>query len=89
MEKAYWEWLKQNCPYKSKRARIEWMKGNLFPFDGSEWYRTAVPHLSNSRKTVVHWSVIFKAADGRVVHNGEWSPNRRSDAERNWGLGRE
>src|ERR1019366_10241044 len=86
IEQAWWEWVDQNCPNKSPRARGKWMSANVFSYDGTTWERSNFEHRSNSGKSVVHRTIIFSGKDGRAISNGERRPNRRSDPNRNWGL---
>jgi len=82
------QWVSAGCPYKSPKKRGEWVRVNLFFYAGTTWTRNALPYKSNSGKSVVHRSISFSAADGRVIDNGDWPTNRRNDSKRNWGLGK-
>jgi hypothetical protein len=89
IEAAWWKWVNENCPSQSKRARGRWMNENTFEYDGTTWARSYTPYKSNSGKSVVDSTVIFSGADGRKILKTAGSPNRRNDADRNWGLGKE
>jgi len=85
---AYWAWIEANCPYPKGKERNAWLKANPFVHNGVAYVRDSSPMRSNSGKTVVAWSVWFRGPGGVVISN-EVEPNRRNDANRNWGLGRE
>jgi hypothetical protein len=89
IEAAWWKWVDDNCPSQSKRARGRWMSENVFEYEGTTWTRSYVSYKSNSGKSVVDSTTVFAGADGRKIYKTAGSPNRRNDADRNWGLGRE
>lgn len=90
IEDAWWNWVNENCPSESPRARGRWMNSHKFEFDGTVWTRDRVGYKSNSGKTIVDNAVSFHGADGRVIAKSPSEfPNRRNDSERNWGLGKE
>ena len=62
---------------------------STFTHENREWTRCARRFPSNSGKSA-QWSADFSADDGSVVKDPH-PPllNRRNDAKRNWGLGRE
>src|SRR4051812_36586796 len=86
IEAAWWRWVNENCPHQSERARGRWMSSNDFHYDGTIWKRTMMAHRSNTGKSVVARSIVYRSKDGRVIGSGGWKPNRRSDPDRNWGL---
>jgi hypothetical protein len=89
LEGAWWQWVDANCPSAKPKERAKWMSENTFSHDGTTWTRSTWQHYSNTGKTIVARSVVFHGADGRVIDNGKWEPNRRSDQKRNWGVGKE
>jgi hypothetical protein len=89
IEEAWWRWVDEHCPSKSPRARGKWMRANEFSYDGAIWQRNATPYKSNSGKTIVDRMTVFNSNDGRALTSRAGSLNRRNDADRNWGLGRE
>lgn len=90
IEEAWWKWVDENCPNQSSRARGRWMNSNVFSYDGTTWTRDRVGYKSNSGHTVVDNAVTFHGADGRALSKPRSEfPNRRNDAKRNWGLGKE
>jgi hypothetical protein len=60
-----------------------------FEYDGTTWTREWNPVMSNTGKSVVDSTEIFRGADGRVIYKAAGKPNRRNDPDRNWGLGPE
>lgn len=66
------------------------MHANDFTYAGTIWRRDRLTQTSNSGKTTYTKETTFTAADGRVVSRDAGLPtNRRSDPNRNWGLGRD
>jgi len=86
IDSAWWRWVNENCPHKSQKTRGRWMSSNEFSYDGATWKRSMSAHRSNTGKNIVARSITYTSSDGRVLTNGEWKPNRRSDPARNWGL---
>ena len=87
LENAWWRWVDENCPKKSRTGRGKWMRENELSYGGTVWSRYRESMRSNSGKTHYTTSLSFHAADGRTVAEKMDLPlNRRNDPDRNWGL---
>src|SRR5512132_3843839 len=89
LDSAYWKWVNAMCPHPERsQGRAKWIAQNqTFAHDGVEYKRYTRRQRSNSGKSS-RWFVSFTGNDGSHYADPV-GPNRRNDAERNWGLGRE
>lgn len=87
LETAWWKWVDEGCPSRSRTVRGKWMRANQFSYDGTTWSRHRESMRSNSGKTHYTTSIAYHGADGRVISEKVDVPlNRRNDPARNWGL---
>jgi hypothetical protein len=52
------------------------MRANTFEYDGTTWTREWNPVMSNTGKSVVDSTEIFRGTDGTVIYKAAGKPNR-------------
>ncbi len=78
MERDFWVWFKNNCPYAVSdiTRRHEWLQEHRFPYAGQTWSRVASAYHMTSNRRAIGWTVTYTDDDGAKVRNATAGKSR-------------